>query len=216
MKQPGRGSRPTGASQAATAAETGAGAGKGIDGAQRTRRKASYRSPQTVEALTAQNVEAIRQLERAALQRRSLLEQLADRVSSAIGSAPSLIVHVLWFGGWVAFNAWPGMPHFDPFPFTFLTLVVSLEAIFLATFILISQSNAAKVTERRNQLDLQINLLTEQENTKMLGLLQRIAQTVGVPDIADPSLQALEQATRPDKLVEQIARAEKAAKPASV
>ena len=69
-------------------------------------------------------------------------------------------------------NDLPGVPHFDPFPFTFLTLVVSLEAIFLSAFILISQNHETRLSERRNQLDLQINLLTEQENTKMLKLLE--------------------------------------------
>lgn len=80
------------------------------------------------------------------------------------------------FGIWVVINALPGVSHFDPFPFTFLTLVVSLEAIFLSSFILISQNLETRVSERRNNLDLQINLLTEQENTKMLKLLERIAQ----------------------------------------
>jgi uncharacterized membrane protein len=211
MKQPGRGPAPARALHAVAGPEHGGHASL----KQRKRRQSgqAYRSPQTVEELTEQNVEAIRQLERAAFKRRSTLEHIADLVSSAVGSTPSLVVHALWFGGWIVYNVWPGMPHFDPFPFTFLTLVVSLEAIFLSTFILISQANAAKVTDRRNQLDLQINLLTEQENTKMLGLLQRIAEKVGVPDVADPSLQALEQATRPERLAEQIARAEGETKP---
>ena len=66
---------------------------------------------------------------------------------------------------WILINAVPRHPHIDPFPFTFLTLVVSLEAIFLSTFILISQNHDTKISERRNHLDLQINLLSEQENT---------------------------------------------------
>jgi uncharacterized membrane protein len=97
--------------------------------------------------------------------------------------------------------------HFDPYPFTFLTLVVSLEAIFLSTFILISQNHETRLSERRNQLDLQINLLTEQENTKMLKILERIADKVGASTQDDPSLQVLEQSTRPEKLVEQIEEA---------
>jgi uncharacterized membrane protein len=72
----------------------------------------------------------------------------------------------------------PGVDHFDPFPFTFLTLIVSLEAIFLSTFILISQNYETRLSERRNQLDLQINLLSEQE-TKMLRILERIAKRWG-------------------------------------
>ena len=72
-----------------------------------------------------------------------------------------------------------------------------------------SQNHETRVSERRNHLDLQINLLTEQENTKMLKVLQRIAEKVGAPLDDQPSLQVLEQATRPEKLVNQIERATK-------
>ena len=116
-------------------------------------------------------------------------------------------VHVVWFAGWVLANGLPGIRHFDPFPFTSLTLVVSLEAIFLSTFILISQNHETLLSERRNQLDLQINLLTEQENTKMLRMLERIAEKVGANTYDDPSLQVLDQATNPERLVEQIEQA---------
>jgi uncharacterized membrane protein len=113
-------------------------------------------------------------------------------------------VHVICFGGWILINSVPGISHLDPFPFTFLTLVVSLEAIFLSTFILISQNHDTKISERRNHLDLQINLLSEQENTRMLAMLSAIAAKVGaeVPD--DPHSQALREETTPEKLVAQI------------
>ena len=74
------------------------------------------------------------------------------------------------------------------------------------TFILISQNRDARLSERRNQLDLQINLLTEQENTKMLTMLKQIADKVGADVNQDPTLAVLEQATQPEKLVEQIER----------
>jgi uncharacterized membrane protein len=93
---------------------------------------------------------------------------------------------------------------FDPYPFNFLTLVVSLEAIFLSTFILISGNRQARLDERRSHLDLQINLLSEQENTKMLKLLQQIADKVGIECDGDPDISVLEQATRPEELAAQI------------
>jgi uncharacterized membrane protein len=105
---------------------------------------------------------------------------MADLIAKFCGSFTFVWVHVIWFGGWVLINVLPNFRHFDPFPFTFLTLVVSLEAIFLSAFILISQNQKTRLSERRNQLDLQINLLTEQENTKMLKLLERMAQKIGV------------------------------------
>jgi uncharacterized membrane protein len=79
----------------------------------------------------------------------------------------------------ILFNLIPGVPHFDQFPFTFLTLVVSLEAIFLSTFILISQNLETRISKRRSHLDLQLNLLSEQENTKMIVMLHAIAAKVG-------------------------------------
>jgi uncharacterized membrane protein len=167
----------------------------------------SYRQARSVEELTAENVDAILRLEREAHRHRSKLDEVADRVSRFGSSTGFLVVHVVWFSFWIAFNTLVGKQAFDPYPFTFLTLVVSLEAIFLSSFILISQRHEARISERRNQLDLQINLLTEQENTKQLQLLQRIAAALGVEDHDDPSLRVLEEATRPEKLAEQIDRA---------
>ena len=169
--------------------------------------KERYRGASSVEELTEHNVEAIHRLEHEAHRSEGALDALADKVSAFCGSTPFVWAHVLWFAVWIGGNVMLGARAFDPYPFTFLTLIVSLEAIFLSSFILISQNRASRVSERRNQLDLQINLLTEQENTKMLEMLQRISRAVGVTDHGDPSLDVLEQATRPDKLAEQIDRA---------
>jgi uncharacterized membrane protein len=138
----------------------------------------------------------------------------ADRVAAAIarfcGSMTFVWIHVVIFAAWVGYNALPWFKPFDPYPFTFLMLVVSLEAIFLSTFILISQNYDMRVAERRNQLDLQINLLAEQENTKALQILERIAKKVGAHVSDDPQVRALEEATRPEALVEQIEEAYRA------
>jgi len=158
----------------------------------------------SVDNLTRRNVELIRQLEEAAKQERTRSDLVAEAVAKFCGSMTFVWVHVVWFSAWVIINVAPGLPHIDPFPFTFLTLVVSLEAIFLSTFILISQNHDTKITERRNHLDLQINLLSEQENTKMIGILQSIAAKVGAEIPHDPHLQALSEDTAPEKLVQQI------------
>jgi uncharacterized membrane protein len=164
--------------------------------------------PRTVDELTAQNVALIHRLEAAAFTDRGRFELLADGVARFAGNAVFLLVHVAWFAAWIAVNTWPSLRHFDPYPFTFLTLIVSLEAIFLSAFILISQKRAAEISDRRNQLDLQINLLTEQENTRVLKVLGAIAKKLGVDVTDDPSAEVLEQSTRPDKLVEQIVKAQ--------
>lgn len=173
----------------------------------RATHRSDYRSAESVDDLTQANVKAIQRLEHEASRVRGPMDRFADQVSRFCGSPAFFWVHVVWFAGWIAFNARSGPGTFDPYPFTFLTLVVSLEAIFLSTFILISQNHAARISERRNQLDLQINLLTEQENTKMLQMVDRIAHAVGAIDDQDPTLQVLEQAMRPEKLAEQIDRA---------
>ena len=166
-----------------------------------------YRKPRTMADVTRNNVRAMRKLEEVALTQRSFADRMAAFVAKFCGSITFVWLHVLIFAVWIAFNVLPGLPHFDPYPFTFLTLCVSLEAIFLSSFILIAQNYEMRVSERRNQLDLQINLLIEQEATKTLQLLEAVARKVGAITEDDPEIDALEQATRPDKLARQIEEA---------
>ena len=163
-----------------------------------------YHVPTSVEQLTAQNVSTVVELERAALAERCRSDVIADAISDFCGSMKFLVVHIVWYGAWILWNTLSPMERFDPYPFGFLTFVVSLEAIFLSTFILISGNRKARLDERRNHLDLQIDLLAEQENTTMLSLLKQIAQKHGIDPNQDPSLAVLEQATQPEKLIEQI------------
>lgn len=164
-------------------------------------------APDCIDDVTTRNISAIRGLEEMAESRRSLADRIAALVARVCGSMNFVWVHAAVFAAWIAFNALPGFPHFDPYPFTFLTLCVSLEAIFLGSFILISQNYEMRVADRRNQLDLQINLLAEQENTKMLQLLESIAKKVGARVGNDPEIRALEEATRPEQLARKIEEA---------
>ena len=148
------------------------------------------------------NVKKVVEIEDAQKLNRSIGEKISVLIADFCGSMIFVWVHVIWFGSWVLMNSVFSF-NFDPFPYTFLTLVVSLEAIFLSTFILISQNHETKLTERRNHLDLQINILTEQENTKMLEILQLIAEKVGVGR-DDPEAAALLEKMEPEQLVEQI------------
>jgi uncharacterized membrane protein len=171
---------------------------------------AAYRQAATGDDVTRQNVLAMQQLEEAAMARRNGADRVAAAIARFCGSMTFVWIHVVIFSAWVGYNTLPWFHPFDPYPFTFLTLVVSLEAIFLSTFILISQNYDMRVAERRNQLDLQINLLAEQENTKTLQILERIAKKVGAHVGDDPQVRALEEATRPEALVEQIEEAYRA------
>ncbi|WP_457281676.1 DUF1003 domain-containing protein [Polaromonas sp. P5_D5] len=165
--------------------------------------------------LTRENVEAMRRVEETALANRSRADRIAAFVAGFCGSMPFVWMHVAAFALWISFNSWPGLAHFDPYPFTFLTLMVSLEAIFLSSFILISQNYELRISDRRNQLDLQINLLTEQENTKMIQILERIAKKVGANIEGDPDIPILKENTDPEKLVAQIEQAQRDNPPAA-
>ena len=156
-----------------------------------------------VEQLTAQNVKAIAELEKAAHVQKTLSDRIADAITRFCGSMSFLWVHVAWFALWIGVNVGMGKGALDPFPFNFLTLIVSLEAIFLSTFILISENRQSRVDERRSHLDLQINMLSEQENTKMLHMLAEISKKLGI-DANDQEVELLKQATKPEALVDQI------------
>jgi uncharacterized membrane protein len=178
---------------------------KPVDGTVKT--DAGYRRLETGEDVTRRNVLAMRQLEEAAMAKRTRADRVAAAIARFCGRMSFVWIHAAVFAAWLAYNSVPWFKAFDPYPFTFLTLVVSLEAIFLSTFILISQNYEMRISERRNQLDLQINLLAEQENTKALQMLERIAKRVGAHVADDAQVRALEEATRPEALVEQIEEA---------
>ena len=130
-----------------------------------------------------ENIRSIVDLEHAALARRSPTERLSDRITRFLGSGLFLIFHVVWFAFWIlaGLEAIPGLPKFDQFPFGLLTMIVSLEAIFLAIVVLISQNRMSRLADRRAHLDLQVNLLAEQEITTMLNLVQEIRDHLGIP-----------------------------------
>jgi uncharacterized membrane protein len=129
-----------------------------------------------------ENVQAIKRWERAILGARSKAQQISDYIACKAGGGPVLVLHVIWFGVWIALNVGVirGIPPFDPFPFPFLTMTVSLEAIFLALFVLASQNRLARQSDKRSHLDLQIDLLAEREMTAVLQLLQDIARHLDV------------------------------------
>lgn len=158
--------------------------------------------------LTQQNVRTIIGLEAAAKAAVSRGERFAMYVSRFCGSLTFVWIHFIFFSGWIFINTSPKFAyHPDPFPFTLLSLTVALESIFLSSFILISQRHETQLTEQRSHLDLQINLLIEQENTKMLKMLKSIASKVGAAIDADADLAAMEESTRPEQLLKQIEQA---------
>jgi uncharacterized membrane protein len=126
------------------------------------------------------NVAAIIQMQQKEAQARSLQHRVAAALTDFSGSMAFVYLHAIWFGLWMILNLGlikiPHLTQFDPYPFGLLTLTVSLEAIFLSTFVLIAQNNLSKISERRAELDLQVNLLAEQKAAKVLELLDKIAK----------------------------------------
>jgi uncharacterized membrane protein len=144
--------------------------------------KESGNSKQASGTLPTRNIRAIARLENEALHQRSLTDRISDSVTRFAGSSVFILLHIMWFTVWIILNLGRvhGIHPFDPFPFTFLTMVVSLEAIFLSIFVLISQNRMAHQADRRAHLDLQINLLAEQENTMMLRMLESLCERQGI------------------------------------
>jgi uncharacterized membrane protein len=98
----------------------------------------------------------------------------------------------------------PGFEPFDPFPFGLLTTAVSLEAIFLSTFVLISQNRQAQLADRRAELDLQVNLLADYEMTRVLMLVDGIAKKIGCDDCNDEELAELKEDVKPEELLSEL------------
>ena len=132
-------------------------------------------------------------------------DRLADQITAWSGSMTFVGLHVAWFVSWVAINAgWTPLKPFDAFPFPLLTMVVSLEAIFLSTFVLISQNRQAEVDSDRNELDLQIDLLAEYELTRVLTLVDAIAGHLGLEAARDPELDELKRNLAPEAVVKEL------------
>jgi uncharacterized membrane protein len=144
--------------------------------------------------------------------RRSWIEAVADGLNAAASSTTFLVLHMIWFVVWILWNTGVLGPRpFDPFPFGLLTMVVSLEAIFLSIFVLMSQQRESAIAELREELSLQVGLRLEEEVTKTLQLVAGLYTRMGHKVAEDPELhemlQPLDVASIERELVSQIASA---------
>ena len=156
------------------------------------------------------NIRALTEVRQREEQRRSVSDRIADAVTTFAGSMWCVYVHAVLFGGWIVVNlGWvPRIRPFDPFPFVMLAMIASVEAIFLSTFILISQNRMQKLADRRAELDLQISLLTEHELTRAVELIDSVARHVGAARPAEHELDEIKSDVSPEKVVAEIAKAE--------
>jgi uncharacterized membrane protein len=156
---------------------------------------------------TQYNIDAIAKLEHEALNRRTPTERVSDAIAKLVGNIGFLLAHLLLIFGWSLVNLHmvPGVKAFDPFPFGILALVVSSESVFLTIFVLISQSRMARQSERRAHLDLQVGMLSEQELTTILQMLQKLCQHTGVNvDSSQQEVQSFSKTTDVSKLASEL------------
>jgi uncharacterized membrane protein len=154
-----------------------------------------------------QNIATVAKLEERFLQSRNIVERIGDAVGGFAGSMKFVLLHILIFTAWFIINGRfiPGLKPFDPYPFILLSMVVSVESVLLATFVLMKQNREAKRAEQRQQLTLQVDLLAEQEATKTLQMLRRICERLGIEDAAqDRETQVLSEDTAVDQLADEL------------
>jgi uncharacterized membrane protein len=153
------------------------------------------------------NIESVIRLETKALRRRTFAERIADRTTLAVGSTVCIVAHAIWFGVWIAVNEGAfatRIKPFDPFPFSLLTLIVSLEAIFMTQLVLMAQNRMQREADKRAHLDLQVNMLAEQEGTMTVRMLCRICERLGL-EVDDPHvIEKLKESTNVGKLAQRL------------
>jgi uncharacterized membrane protein len=176
-------------------------------------RKKSTTKPESEKADTRlakiieQNIQTIIHTRQLSDSRRTREERLADLITDFSGRMFFVYFHIVWFGAWLVINmGYTRIPPFDPYPFGLLTMIVSLEAIFLATFVLISQNRLSAEADRRADLDLQMDLLTEYEMTRVINMLDAIQDKMGIENDSDEELLDLEKNVHPEDVLEEIDR----------
>jgi uncharacterized membrane protein len=153
------------------------------------------------------NIDAIAKLEHDAFNRRTITERVSDVVTKLVGNLGFLLSQLILISCWglVNLHLIPGLKAFDPFPFGVLALIVSSESVFLTIFVLISQNRMARQSERRSHLDLQVGMLSEQELTTILQMLQKLCQHVGVNvDSSKQEVQSFSKTTDVHKLASEL------------
>ena len=142
---------------------------------------------------------------------RSRQERVADAIGRFAGSMKFVYIHLVLVVLWVAINLkWlPVLPAFDP-TFVVLAMVASVEALFLSTFVLITQNRMAELADKRADLDLQVSLLAEHEITRLITLVTAMAEQMGLEVAQDPELSELSQDVAPEKVMETMEAHERA------
>jgi uncharacterized membrane protein len=167
----------------------------------------------SVTPLVERNIDVLIERRRKEDAERRLQDRVADRVTRFTGSMLFVYIHLVLFGAWVIVNAGIlPLPRFDP-SFVILAMFASVEAIFLSTFVLITQNRMAAEAEKRAELDLQISLLAEHEITELIRLVSAMAEKAGIREATKPSLGELKENIAPEKVLDRIEKGQAGAAP---
>ena len=167
-------------------------------------RRSSYRpSSSGMSSALKRNIEALRDRRQHEKLAESWEEKVANAITRFTGSMRFVYYHLVIYGSWIAANLIPQLPHFDP-TFVVLAMVASVEAIFLSTFVLISQNRAMAATNKRDDLDLHINLLAEHELTRLVTIVSAIAGKLEVRTEADPEIGEITKDIAPEMVLGEL------------
>jgi uncharacterized membrane protein len=166
--------------------------------------------PNTLNSALERNIEALRERRRAEAQSATNQEKIAEAITRFTGSMAFVYLHLSIFGFWIVANlGWiPAVPQWDE-SFVVLAMIASVEAIFLSTFVLISQNRMASAADKRADLDLQINLLTEHEVTKLVDMVAEISKHLGLGHVAGEEVEELKRNVAPEAVLDAMDTSEK-------
>ena len=155
------------------------------------------------------NIDVLRRRREEEEAKASAEERVARTITRFSGSMRFVYLHVALYGGWIIANLGviPRIVPWDP-TFVVLAMIASVEAIFLSTFILITQNRMAAAADRRAELDVQISLLAEAEITKLVELVSEIAERMQVPASRQPEVEEMKQLVHPEAVLDAIEEAE--------
>ena len=161
--------------------------------------------PEDLSSALRRNIEALEERRRQEAAAAPMEARVAEAITRFTGSMRFVYVHLALYGAWIVANLGvvPGVPSFDP-SFVVLAMVASVEAIFLSTFVLISQNRMMAAADKRADLDLHVSLLAEHELTKLVALVAALAERAGVRANADPEIEEVKKDVAPEAVLDEI------------
>lgn len=156
-----------------------------------------------MDSVLERNISALIERHKEEESRRTTREKLADHITRFSGSMVSVYIHLGIFGFWIIANKWTSFPKWDS-TLVILAMAASVEAIFLSTFVLITQNRIAAQADKRSDLDLHISLLSEHEITRILTMVTAIAQRLDIPESKDPQLNELKKNVSPEDVLDKL------------